>query len=202
MRLSETKTKDYQVLFKKFQEADGNLYEIGIAILEQFENETRENIDKFTINEFNERFAKYHWLLEDIPTDKWVKEFECNGKTYKVKQYISDWRLKEFVSMSNILKSGDILANCHLILAVMTEDENSIEQRAEEFKELPITLTYPIAVFFCALINKLSPDIQIFLERQGNQVGSRRSGVGTILSSIFTGFRNTIMYSRNQRLTS
>lgn len=140
-----------------------NIYEIGMEILDIFEGVPVAESKNWKVKEFDKRLQKYAFLNTELPSDKWVKEFECEGVTYKVMQTPDKWNVGQFVSMANLTKDPDkIVDNLHIIVAVMcTADEMQIPERSRLFQEkLSAEVAYPLALFFCAVMLKLPTDIQ------------------------------------------
>ena len=107
----------------------------------------------------------------NIKTEDWVKQFECNGETFYVQQFATDWNTEQFISMSNLTKSQDsIIDNLHTILAVLCyKKEGEIltltefNRRADLFQNhLDVTIAYPIGFFFATLSAQLLEHIQSY----------------------------------------
>jgi hypothetical protein len=92
------------------------------------------------------------------------------------------WNVGQYVSMSNLTKDqSTILDNVHIILAVMCvgKDKMDVEDRSEHFQNnLSISIAYPIALFFCAVMLKLPDNLMDYLKGKESQVGLASSGVG------------------------
>lgn len=172
----------FQRLTQAISRFEDNPYELGMEQINIFEGIDKEEIKKWKVKEFNDHLKKYDWLgTFEMPND-FVKEFEYNGRHYKVSQYISDWDMSQFVSMSTLTKEPDkIIQNTHLIMAVMCQDERSLEERADDFQNgLSVLLAYPIAVFFCLFLNKCVQDIPNFFQVVEKLIGFQTSGHGMI----------------------
>jgi hypothetical protein len=204
MTLNDVTIFQFQQLHSAIKHYEDNPYEIGMEMLRIFEGIEREVSSKMKVKEFEKRIAKYSFLNDFQVSDEWVKSFELNGKTYKVEQFIHNWNVSQFISMSNLTKDNDeIIPNIHLILAVMCEDERDIKERANEFQnDLPISIAYPIAVFFCAVLLKLENDIPNYLREGEQQIGSFRNGVGTMWLSILEDLKVEMKSIKRKYLSS
>jgi hypothetical protein len=152
-----------------------NIYEIGIEILDTFEQLPRSESSLMKVKEFDKRLSKYAFLNEEVPSDEWVKEFTLQDITYKVAQTPDKWNVGQFVSMANLTKDPDkIIDNVHLIVAVMcTTYEKDVFDRARLFQsELSISIAYPLALFFCALMLKLPESMMRYLKERAYPTGS------------------------------
>lgn len=144
-----------------------NIYEIGMEILNIFEDVPIAESKLWKVKYFDKRLEKYAFLLNSLPSDEWVKEFEFNGNIYKVKQTPDQWNTAQFVSMANLTKDRDkIMDVVHIIVAVMcTDDDSHVIQRSREFQDgLSIAIAYPLALFFCAVMLKLPPSTLRYLK--------------------------------------
>jgi len=204
MSINEVTIFQFQQLHSAIKHYEDNPYEIGMEMLRIFEGVEREESSKMKVKEFEKRIAKYSFLNDFQVSDEWVKSFELNGKTYKVEQFIHNWNVSQFISMSTLTKDNDeIIPNIHLIIATMCEDERDLKERAEEFQmSLPIALAYPIGVFFCAVLLKLEKDIPNFLKVEGQQIGSFKNGVGTMWLSILADLKTEMKSIKQKYLSS
>ena len=138
--------------------------------------------------------------------DAWVKSFECQGETFYVQQYVTDWNTEQFISMSSLTKEKEaIVDNLHLILATLCykekdEDVNMTEfnRRAEMFREhLNVEIAYPIGFFFALLFLQLSNHTQSSsTKKKKSNKKKQKSWIGFILNGL--GMRQLINYLRKK----
>lgn len=157
-----------------------NVYEIGKDILNIFEGIDKKEVDQWSVNYFNKRLKKYKFLSTELPSDEWVKEFECQGKTYTVMQTPDKWNISQFSSIAALTKSQEeIMNNCHTIIAVMVSKNaglDEIKETADTFRNhLSIDVAFPIAVFFLAVMSNLPSSIVHYL-KEVRERGSQISG--------------------------
>jgi hypothetical protein len=133
--------------------------------------------------------------------DQWVTQFEVQGETYFVNQYITDWNTEQFISMSSLTKQKEaIVDNLHLILATLCykkkhEDITMTEfnRRAEMFRVyLNVDIAYPIGFFFALLLLKLSKPTQSFLTKKKKQKKKKQTWIGSVLNGV--GMQRLIRY--------
>jgi hypothetical protein len=125
--------------------------------------------------------------------DQWVTEFEVQGETFKVNQYVTDWNTEQFISMSSLTKQKeDIVDNLHLILATLCykkkhEDIAMTEfnRRAEMFKEhLDVDVAYPIGFFFALVLVGLSKPTQSYSTKKKKPKKKKQTWIGSVLNGV------------------
>ena len=125
--------------------------------------------------------------------DAWVTQFECQGETFYVQQYITDWNTEQFISMSSLTKEKEaIVDNLHLILATLCYKEKDedvqmteFNRRAEMFREhLDVDTAYPIGFFFALLLVKLSETIPSYSTKKKKSKKKKKSWIGSLLSGL------------------
>lgn len=182
MKYSDITILQYQRLISATRHHTDNAFEIGIELLNIFENIPRTESEDWDIPSFNKRLERYSFLNQEMPSDKWVKSFELSGVKYKVMQTPNKWNVGQYVSMSNLTKDQNtILDNLHTILAVMCvgDDKMDVQERSEYFQNnLSIEVAYPIALFFLGVLLMLPKHMMDSLRGKVSQVGLESSGVG------------------------
>jgi hypothetical protein len=137
--------------------------------------------------------------------DAWVKQFECQGETFYVNQYVTDWTTEQFISMSSLTKEKDaIVDNLHLIVATLCykekdEDVSMTEfnRRADLFKEhLDVDVAYPIGFFFALLLLGLSNPIQSYSTKKKKRKKKKQTLIGSVLNGV--GILRLIGYLRRK----
>jgi len=180
MTINEVTIFQFQQIHSARVHHEDNPFEVGCELINIFEGVPTSETKKLKVKEFEKRIEKYSFLNEFTPPDKWVKEFKLNGKNYKVEQFIHNWNVEQWISMTTLCKNEiEIIDNIHLIVATLCEDERHIIERSNEFqKDLPIVTAYPIALFFCAVLAMLPKHILNYLEKIQSKTGLVQSGVG------------------------
>ncbi len=118
--------------------------------------------DNLTINDL----AKMQdFLKSDLPS-KLVTDFRFNGKRYKVFIDPTKYKAGDYMAVMNTVKDNKI-DNLHKTIYCVCKEvdwkgriievpENEIAERIESFKQLPLSVANPIAVFFCSLSENLT----------------------------------------------
>lgn len=183
MTYKEVTILQFQQLHSAIRHHGENVYELGMEILNIFEGMERAESSQMSVNDFNKRLEKYQFLNEELPSDHWVKEFKLGQDLFKVHQTPDKWNVGQYVSISQLTKDQDkIIDNLHLILAVMCSKDEDVRDLSIRFQnELSISIAYPIALFFCAVMLMLPKDILHSLRVQAELVGSQSNGVGMTL---------------------
>lgn len=119
-----------------------------------------------------EKFKEYSKKLDFLQTayeGNMSKEFELNGVTYVVGYEVQKRTAGQFIDLSELTKEPDMVNdNLHKILAVIcipkgSKYDGNINERAEVFKQLPMTIVFPISSFFLQVLKNSFPIIQDYL---------------------------------------
>ena len=162
MNYNDVTILQFQKVHSAIRHYEENVYELGMEILNIFEGVERSESSQWLVKDFEKRLEKYAFLNEDLPSDHWVKEFTLGKDKFQVSQTPNKWNVGQYVSISQLTQDQEkIVDNLHLILAVMCQKDEDIKDLSERFQnELPITIAYPIALFFCGVMLMLPNDIQ------------------------------------------
>lgn len=132
------------------------------------------SISDIPITEIN----KLSFLLniEAIPKQR-PAYVQHKGKLYKPIYDISKLSGGQYIDLSTYTSDADtLIKNLHYVIAIMCEERSlfvfkkkytpdNVKRRAEIFKELPISIAYPMAVFFCTYSDNLTHSISGYLKR-------------------------------------
>jgi len=121
-----------------------------------------------------DEIAKVDDLIKSPRPTKIVKSFRINGQTYRVKLDPRKYNAGEYMAVMNACKDNGG-ENLHRILFLVCEPVNNwgrkkkftpdeFEARMKDFKQLPVSIAYPIAVFFWTLSRKLTDVILDYSE--------------------------------------
>lgn len=151
----------FQKVYSAKRLHEDNVFELGVEILNIFEGIERTESSQWLVKDFDKRLEKYSFLNDELESDHWVKEFTLGKDTFKVMQTPNKWNAGQWASIQNLIKDPErIIDNIHLIIAVMCQKDQDIKDLSERFQnELPITIAYPIALFFCGVMLMLPKDI-------------------------------------------
>ena len=160
-----------------------------INILCVLTGKKREEIKELTIPDFHKLVKKMSFLNEPLSKELKKKRFIIGGKWYEFKIEAKKMLFGEYISVMEILQqAGDnedvLFNNLHKILTAicrpvyktmfgfksMDIDGESIRQTADNFyKNMPITIAYPIGVFFYQRLPNLTEVIKTSLMAEANK---------------------------------
>ena len=149
----------------------------------------REEIKELTIPDFHKLVKKMSFLNEPLSKELKKKRFIIGGKWYEFKIEAKKMLFGEYISVMEILQqAGDnedvLFNNLHKILTVicrpvyktmfgfktMDIDGEKIRETADNFyKNMPITIAYPIGVFFYQRSPNLMEAIKTSLMAEANK---------------------------------
>lgn len=160
-----------------------------INILCVLTGKKREEIKELTIPDFHKLVKKMSFLNEPLSKELKKKRFIIGGKWYEFKIEAKRMLFGEYISVMEILQqAGDnedvLFNNLHKILTAICRpvyktmfgfksvdiDGESIRQTADNFyKNMPITIAYPIGVFFYQRLPNLTEAIKTSLMAEANK---------------------------------
>jgi hypothetical protein len=126
--------------------------------------------EEMPLNELKEDIKSIEFLRE-LPSDKPRKKFKCGGYSWRVNFDINELTANDFVEHYELTKdSTKVISNSNKILALYCHPykfgfKKKLENKdkAEILKESPITVIYPLVVFFCNLYPTLLEAIKDYL---------------------------------------
>lgn len=162
--------------FKTEEMTDTEIVDNKIKQLSYIKGISLEEAEMCTVSEGN----KVKELLAlPIPT-KIVKLFKLNGITYRFNISSNDLNAGGYIGVMNAIKE-DPIKNMHVTMFNLATpvkyswwrakwvsydfNPSEVGDRLEEFKQLPISIAYPIAVFFLTLSKVLTPVTQDYLSQ-------------------------------------
>jgi len=162
--------------FKTEEMTDTEIVDNKIKQLSYIKGISLEDAEMCTVSEGN----KVKELLAlPIPT-KIVKLFKLNGITYRFNISSNDLNAGGYIGVMNAIKE-DPIKNMHVTMFNLATpvkyswwrakwvgydfNPSEVGDRLEEFKQLPISIAYPIAVFFLTLSKVLTPVTQDYLSQ-------------------------------------
>ena len=139
---------------------------------------SKEESRKLSVDDV-ERLMRKVEFINEAPSGKPVKKFRLNGTRYEVEINIKKHKADNYMLVMERLKElqrdpETVEKNLHLIMAVVchptkwswkkfkyVKAENDLLNTAELFyNDMPISIAYPISVFFCVLSKSLTSYIQ------------------------------------------
>lgn len=144
--------------------AEGHELDKRMRIITVMEGLTVEQVEAMTISQINIYLKKYNFLLKEIPT-KLVTSLEIDGIKYKGTVETKKLTGGQFIDLSEFLKK-EPLQNIHNVMAVLFLPKGEVygssdfSERADLFyRKMPISVAFPVFVFFSKVLTRLSPFI-------------------------------------------
>lgn len=144
-----------------------------ISLLSGYSGIPIDELKHSTPSEVSKLFKYLEFIKDPIP-DKPVLSFTFNDEIYNVSNNLLEQEFQDYISLEAALQNNenDVYKSLPLIVAIMakkdgeTLDDYNPEERAEEFKKLPISTANGIAVFFYQSVNGLQISSQLFSNPQ------------------------------------
>lgn len=125
----------------------------------------------FSLPQLREVYDKLGFM-EVLPTGPVMARYIQDDKLYQAHIDISKITADQYISLKGFAEN-DAVANLHNIMASLyipyrkKFNQIPIAEVAEEFyNNMPITVAYPLSVFFCDLLENSMPNIQACLEQR------------------------------------
>lgn len=144
-----------------------------IALLSGYIGIDPEEMRKADLKKIMPMFKHLKFIATPLP-DKLVSTFKFKGHEYHVGQNLVKQEFQDFVSLENIMNDtkGNVYEALPYIIAILAKrkvgdelesmDDYDVEERAEQFKKLPISIANGIALFFYQVANISTISSQIY----------------------------------------
>lgn len=185
--------------FQKMNAIDGvrlDTFDANLALVQAIEGLTDEEVLALPIPEYKNYLASYAGLTdEELAKYKPVKEFTIDDKKYIVNWRLEDRTAAQFIDLTELTKNQEqIIEKLHQLMAVLClqKDEPytaaTFEERSKLFQDkLPITIAYPLSVFFWKVLNESLPTILNYLEQEMENLTKDQRQIMTHLENIGDG---------------
>tara|TARA_R110000868_G_scaffold214141_5_gene464266 strand:+ start:1161 stop:1772 length:612 start_codon:yes stop_codon:yes gene_type:complete len=126
--------------------------------------------EEMPMNELKEDIKAIEFL-KVLPSDKPRKKFKCGGYSWKVNFDTNELSATDFIEHYELTKdSTKVIENSNRIMALYCQPYKygfkkklDNKEKAEILKDIPITVIYPLVVFFCNLYPLLLEGIKDYL---------------------------------------
>ena len=155
-----------------------------INVLCLLSGKKRQEIEQLSIPQYSDLIKKMEFLHKPIPEELNKDVFKINGEYYKFCLDPSNILFGEYISVMEILEKAKnnpeiIYDNIHNLLTVICKPltkkwwgfknkqitNNLVKETSSNFyKNMPITIAYPITVFFYQNLTTLTQTIKTFME--------------------------------------
>lgn len=151
---------------------DSDVIDFMIDFVSTISNLTYKEVSSLSVTDLRKIYDSLAWFNEGVKESKIVERYELDGVMYVANIDISKITANQYVSIMTALKNGTD-SNLHHIMAALyipygkKYDDIPANEVAEKFyKNMPITIAYPLAVFFCNLLSNSMKDINLYLSNQ------------------------------------
>jgi len=155
---------------------------------------TSREVEDMPVMEFNTQ-AK---IVTDILTTEIIiaakKIIEVNGRSYGILYEPSKLTRGQYVTIQHFLQ-GDLIDNCHLIMASLTYNPKTKKHEAErhneiaeDFKDVDFAIIYSACVFFCDLFKTFIKSLQDYLVKETKMNKMEVQKILGDFSSVMDGF--------------
>ena len=168
---------------------DMNDVERVINILCVLTGKKREEIKQISIKDYHKLVKQMKFLNTQLPKELKKKRFLVGGKWYEFKYDANKLLFGEYINIMDILQGAKnneelVFQNLHKILTIICRpvyktmfgfkdaevDDDVLRQTADNFyKNMPITIAYPIGVFFYQRYPHLMETIKTSLMQTANK---------------------------------
>jgi len=170
-----------------------------------------EILKKSTITEVQKLFKYLEFLQHPLPETP-ITDFEFQGNKYSLASTLLKQEFQDFVSMETVLadNDGDVYKALPMMLAIMCKregeslDDYDLAERAEMFKDLPMTIAHPLSVFFwqqekmSTILSQLSSQQESLIVMKANEVLitlNRRDGMGWLMRLLVSTLASWIRFT-------
>jgi hypothetical protein len=127
--------------------------------------------EEMPMNELKEDIKSIDFL-KTMPSDQPRKKFKCGGYSWKVNFDINELSATDFIEHYELTKdSTKVIENSNKIMALYCQPYKygfkkklDNKEKAEILKDTPLTVIYPLVVFFCNLYPLLLEAIEDYLK--------------------------------------
>lgn len=147
-----------------------------ISIISILTNTTYDEVALIELTELNKISKALQWVFDTELPSELINEFELNGVKYFIQLDAKKLNASQYTAvMTHIKNSKDILEISHKALSSISMPKGTelkqleptyYAETSELFrKELPISIAYPLCVFFCEVSKILTNNITDYLQK-------------------------------------
>lgn len=145
--------------------------------LSVFNDVPYEELESMPISELKDDIKKLGFL-DTLPSDKKVEWFKCGGYWWKVNYDITKLSAGSYIDLDMYVKDPDkVLENTHKIMALfctpfrwLRKTKLPDEVMWDKLKDVPVSVAYPLTVFFCNLFQNLIESLPDFLQKESKKL--------------------------------
>lgn len=154
-----------------------------IELLAAVSGQSVESIEALSLDELNRALHSIAFLNE-LPSGK-IPKYCLVGKTvYLINTDATKLNANQYIDLTTLTKDRESIdTNLHKIMAVfclplkrwsfsntVKYADHDFNKRAEAFLQMPMSKVYPVALFFCTLLDNFMPPIRDYLKDQQTKI--------------------------------
>jgi len=172
--IGELTVKQFQDLTVIYN-SDKDLLDKGVEAISLLSGVPEKDVWDIDYKEIGKLFTHVSTLMQSKPKEGLRKWIVCNGKVYKAVTDISKISTGQYLDLKNLSKDDNWIVNMHLLLGCLYLPVNwygkAKKYNGEKLPEISKDLltaklkdVYGLLFFYSAVLEKLSPIIQMSLE--------------------------------------
>lgn len=171
--------------------------DVKIQLLSIFTGKDESAFVDMELTEFNKLTRELSFLNTLNISDKIRYTFKLDGIKFQANIFVNEITTSEYFDLMSYCRDKETInSNLHNILAIFIKpkkrwffkSKNIKRSEVAElfYKKLPITIAYPLSVFFCELLKNTTKGLKNYSEQQTKkairilkkEIGSQKSGDG------------------------
>lgn len=169
----------------------GDDIDIKVKLLSIFTDKPEDYYLGLNYKEFNELCNSLAFLNNVNISEKLIYNIKVDGIKFMVNQNVSELSTAEYIDLLSYLGSKEkIQTNLHKILAIFIKPKHKyfglkkVYMRRGEvadlfLNKLPITVAYPLCVFFCELLSNSIEATKGYLDKKMKELVKELKGIGS-----------------------
>lgn len=145
--------------------------------LSVFNDVPYEELESMPISELKDDIKKLGFL-DTLPSDKKIEWFKCGGYWWKVNYDITKLSAGSYIDLDMYVKDPEkVLENTHKIMSLfctpfkwLRKTKLPDEVMWDKLKDVPVSVAYPLTVFFCNLFSNLIKSLPDFLQSESEKL--------------------------------
>lgn len=173
--IGELTVKEFQGLTTIYK-SDKDLLDKGVSAISLLTGMSENDVEKIDYRDIAKAFSHINSLLNEKPTERLRSYIIANGKVYKSVTDISKITAGQYLDLKNLSKDDKWIDNMHLLLGCLFMPVNylgfskryngeKLPQISKDLLHAKLKDVYGLLFFYSAVLEKLSPTIQMSLEK-------------------------------------
>lgn len=162
---------------KADQTEETDSLDLAIEIISIMSGVERQRLFGASLKAIRELWSALSFIENTSFEDKCQQRIKVNGVSYYADFDTTKMCAGQYMDFKHYMKSADVIGNLHNILAIFYipvgkryNDKPQPEIAEDFYNELPISVAYPVAVFFCQLSSEWMNHISLSIESQTRKI--------------------------------